>query len=229
MVIRFAGDSGDGAPLIRGLREKHILRQAMAALLPPRSATGRSSPIAPPTANASSATPRRPMSATVYRQPKSRRSGYFEPRAVAKLAAKSAAQPLTGFRDNAAFVGILSTELVHRTFVAGAHAEHSEPTYTACLKNGGHGHGNEVEQQVRQFIEDNFLFRGDSDALARDESLLDAGLIDSTGVLELVGFIETEFAIPVADAEIVPDNLDSIATIAAYVTGKQATAKSEAA
>jgi len=88
----------------------------------------------------------------------------------------------------------------------------------------------EVEQQVRQFIEDNFLFRGDSDALARDESLLDAGLIDSTGVLELVGFIETEFAIPVADAEIVPENLDSIATITAYVTGKQLdTSKSEAA
>lgn len=80
----------------------------------------------------------------------------------------------------------------------------------------------EVEQQVRQFIEDNFLFRGDSDSLARDESLLEAGLIDSTGVLELVGFIETEFAIPVADAEIVPENLDSIATITAYVTGKQA-------
>ena len=88
----------------------------------------------------------------------------------------------------------------------------------------------EVEQQIRQFIEDNFLFRGDSDSLARDESLLDAGLIDSTGVLELVGFIETEFAIPVADAEIVPENLDLIATITAYVTGKQAdTAKSEAA
>jgi acyl carrier protein len=79
----------------------------------------------------------------------------------------------------------------------------------------------EIEQQVRQFIEHNFMCRGDSDSLPRDESLLDAGLIDSTGVLELVGFIETEFAIPVADAEIVPENLDSIATITAYVTGKQ--------
>ena len=51
---------------------------------------------------------------------------------MAKLVAKSAARPLTGFRDNAAFVGILSTELVHRTFVAGAHARHSEPNYTAA-------------------------------------------------------------------------------------------------
>ncbi len=87
-----------------------------------------------------------------------------------------------------------------------------------------------VEEQVRQFIEDNFLFRGESERLERDESLLEAGLIDSTGVLELVGFIESEFAIPVADAEIVPENLDSIATITDYVTGKQAaTAKSKAA
>ena len=87
-----------------------------------------------------------------------------------------------------------------------------------------------VEQQIRQFIEDNFLFRGESERLERDESLLEAGLIDSTGVLELVGFIENEFAIPVADAEIVPENLDSIATITDYVTGKQAaSAKSRAA
>jgi acyl carrier protein len=87
-----------------------------------------------------------------------------------------------------------------------------------------------VEQQIRQFIEDNFLFRGESERLERDESLLEAGLIDSTGVLELVGFIENEFAIPVADAEIVPENLDSIATITDYVSGKQAaSAKSRAA
>ena len=87
-----------------------------------------------------------------------------------------------------------------------------------------------VEQQIRQFIEDNFLFRGESERLERDESLLEAGLIDSTGVLELVGFIENEFAIPVADSEIVPENLDSIATITHYVSGKQAaSAKSRAA
>lgn len=74
--------------------------------------------------------------------------------------------------------------------------------------------------KVRQFIEDNFLFRDDRDALAADESLLDAGLIDSTGILELVAFIESAFAIEVADSEIVPENLDSIAAIAAYIDGK---------
>jgi len=79
-----------------------------------------------------------------------------------------------------------------------------------------------VEEQIRQFIEDSFLSGGESQSIKREESLLEAGLIDSTGVLDLVGFIENEFAIPVADAEIAPRNLDSIATITDYVAGKQA-------
>ncbi len=76
---------------------------------------------------------------------------------------------------------------------------------------------NNVEQQVRQFIEDNFLFREDRNQLSESESLLDAGLIDSTGILELVAFLESNFGIQVADAEIVPDNLDTLKAIVAYV------------
>ena len=79
---------------------------------------------------------------------------------------------------------------------------------------------NEVESKVRTFIEDNFLFRDDRAAMSDSESLLDAGLVDSTGILELVAFLEQEFAIRMADAEIVPANLDSIKTIVAYVEGK---------
>lgn len=79
----------------------------------------------------------------------------------------------------------------------------------------------EIERRVRAFITDNFLFREDREEVGRDESLLDAGLIDSTGVLELVAFIEAEFRIVMADADIVPDNLDSIAAIAAYVERKR--------
>jgi acyl carrier protein len=78
----------------------------------------------------------------------------------------------------------------------------------------------EVENKVRKFIEDNFLFRDDRAALSDSESLLDAGLIDSTGILELVAFLESEFGIQMADADIVPANLDSIKTIIAYVEGK---------
>jgi acyl carrier protein len=77
-----------------------------------------------------------------------------------------------------------------------------------------------IQEKVRAFIEDNFLFRSDSETLAAEASLLDAGLIDSTGILELVAFLEQTFGITVADAEIVPANLDSIASIAAYVDGK---------
>jgi acyl carrier protein len=78
----------------------------------------------------------------------------------------------------------------------------------------------ESENKIRQFIADNFLFREDRTSLDESESLLDAGLIDSTGVLELVGFLETEFAIRMDDNEIVPANLDSIRAIIAFVTGK---------
>jgi acyl carrier protein len=59
-----------------------------------------------------------------------------------------------------------------------------------------------------------------STPLSDDESLLDRGIIDSTGVLEVVGFIEAEFGITVLDEEMLPDNLDSIARIAAYVRRK---------
>jgi acyl carrier protein len=78
-----------------------------------------------------------------------------------------------------------------------------------------------VNYKVREFIKDNFMYRDDREDLADGESLLDAGLIDSTGILELVAFIETEFSIQMSDADIVPDNLDSVQTIVRYVEGKR--------
>lgn len=86
-----------------------------------------------------------------------------------------------------------------------------------------------IETAIRRFIADNFLFGGDAAAVADSESLLEAGLVDSTGILELVGFLEETFAIRVADAEIVPDNLDSIAAITGYVRRKTASPKSAVA
>jgi acyl carrier protein len=77
-----------------------------------------------------------------------------------------------------------------------------------------------VNSKVREFIKDNFMYRDDRAELADTESLLDAGLIDSTGILELVAFIETEFSIQMADTDIVPDNLDSVDTIVRYVESK---------
>lgn len=76
------------------------------------------------------------------------------------------------------------------------------------------------KQKIRQFIVETFLF-GDTDAgLADDESLLDSGIVDSTGVLELVAFLEEEFDIEVKDEELIPDNLDSLDQLAAFVERK---------
>ena len=78
----------------------------------------------------------------------------------------------------------------------------------------------DISLAVRRFIGENFLFRDDGDAITHDASLLDAGIIDSTGVLELVSFLETAFGIEVQDDEMLPENLDSIAAISNYVARK---------
>lgn len=80
-----------------------------------------------------------------------------------------------------------------------------------------------VSSQIRAFIVDNFLFGDEDYALGDELSLVENDLVDSTGILEMVSFIEERFGITVADADIVPANLDSIARIAAFVTTKQAT------
>ena len=88
---------------------------------------------------------------------------------------------------------------------------------------------NDISLAVRRFIGENFLFRDDGDAITHDASLLDAGVIDSTGVLELVCFLESTFGIEVQDDEMLPENLDSIRAITSYVTRKLASPKVELA
>jgi acyl carrier protein len=78
----------------------------------------------------------------------------------------------------------------------------------------------DISGTVRRFIGENFMFREEVDSLADGASLLDAGIIDSTGVLELVCFLESTFGIQIADEEMLPENLDSIAAIGAYVQRK---------
>lgn len=74
-----------------------------------------------------------------------------------------------------------------------------------------------IANRVRDFIVENFLFGDTSVDLGNQISLIENGIIDSTGVLELVAFIEEEFGVVFADADIVPANLDSIERIAAFV------------
>jgi acyl carrier protein len=75
---------------------------------------------------------------------------------------------------------------------------------------------NHVTEELRTFIVNNFLL-GDSDDLRDDTSFLDNGIIDSTGVLELLGFLDSHFGIRVEDNEIVPENLDSLYRLTNFV------------
>jgi acyl carrier protein len=78
-----------------------------------------------------------------------------------------------------------------------------------------------LQEQIRNFIVENFLFGDASNGLGDTDSLLDKGIIDSTGVLELVSYLENNFGIRVEDEELVPENLDSIANVSAYILRKQ--------
>ena len=78
-------------------------------------------------------------------------------------------------------------------------------------------------QELRQFITDNFLFGDDSGrfTFTNHDSLQQRGIVDSTGVLELVCHLQEHYGIDIGDEELVPDNLDSVARIAAFVERKQ--------
>ncbi len=79
----------------------------------------------------------------------------------------------------------------------------------------------EIREKVRAFISKNF-YLPDPSALTDDASFLDGGIVDSTGILEVVAFLEETFKIQVNDEELVPQNLDSVAAIVGFVQRKQA-------
>jgi acyl carrier protein len=72
---------------------------------------------------------------------------------------------------------------------------------------------------IRQFVIENFLFEEDAN-LKEETSFLETGIIDSTGILELVSFLEETFEIAIEDEELIPENLDSIANVAQYLRKK---------
>lgn len=75
--------------------------------------------------------------------------------------------------------------------------------------------------EIRNFIVENFLFGDESRPLPDEMSLIDNDLVDSTGILELVGFLEEHFELKIADSDIVPANLDSIENIVVFVRQKR--------
>ena len=78
-----------------------------------------------------------------------------------------------------------------------------------------------VAQKTRHYILENILFTDDESVMNDDDSFLGMGIIDSTGILELIYFLEDEFGVKVDDTEMIPENLDSIDNIAAFVTQKR--------
>ncbi|PIE23334.1 MAG: acyl carrier protein [Planctomycetota bacterium] len=79
----------------------------------------------------------------------------------------------------------------------------------------------EIEQKLRDFIVETFLFGEDDPNLLNDSSFIELGVIDSTGVLEVVEFVEDSFGLSVADDELVPENFDSIGQLSEFICSKK--------
>ena len=77
-------------------------------------------------------------------------------------------------------------------------------------------------QQIKQFILGNFLFTDDDNALADDTSLIQQGIVDSTGILELIGFLEETWQVQVPAQDMTPANFDSLGSIDRYLDGRLA-------
>lgn len=80
---------------------------------------------------------------------------------------------------------------------------------------------NQLKQELRSFIYETYFFGDDSEKFEDNDSFMDKGIIDSTGVLELTTFMEEKYGITVEDDEMVPANLDSIDNLVAYIQRKK--------
>ena len=78
----------------------------------------------------------------------------------------------------------------------------------------------DIKERVRQFIIENF-YVSDAAALKDDASLITAGVVDSTGMLEVITFLESEYGISIDDTDMTPENLETIGRIAKFVAQKQ--------
>jgi acyl carrier protein len=79
----------------------------------------------------------------------------------------------------------------------------------------------QVRRQLVDFVVTNYLFGDESRAPHEDESLVEGGIIDSTGLMELIEFLESQFGIEVADEDTVPSNLDTVGNLTRFVLRKQ--------
>jgi acyl carrier protein len=113
---------------------------------------------------------------------------------------------------------------VHRDLLSGgvggrAHAQRL--MVNDKRRSTGEGVENQIRAELTEFIVANFLFGDVASAPRDDDALVDEGIIDSTGILELIEFLETRFRIEVSEAETVPQNLGSVSSLTRFVMGKQ--------
>lgn len=110
------------------------------------------------------------------------------------------------------------------------HEQGSEISFegAACVRDsaerGNPEEMNPIESAIRKFILENFLFTSDPASISGDTSFLEKGIVDSTGILEIVNFLEESFHFKVEDDEVVPDNFDCIDKLVRYVERKKAPA-----
>lgn len=77
-----------------------------------------------------------------------------------------------------------------------------------------------AEATIRNFILENYLFTDDQSALNSEDSFLEKGVLDSTGILEMIYFLESTFGIKIKDEEMIPENLDSVNQVVAFISRK---------
>jgi acyl carrier protein len=82
----------------------------------------------------------------------------------------------------------------------------------------------QLRDKVRDFILENYLFTTDTEALGLDDSLLERGIVDSSGMMEVIFFIEEQLGVAMREDEMTPDNLDSVNKITGFVTRRLQTA-----
>jgi acyl carrier protein len=78
----------------------------------------------------------------------------------------------------------------------------------------------EIESKIRRFVGQNYLHAQGADRLPGSDSFLEKGIVDSTGILEMIAFLESEFGVKVEDEELVPENLDSVDGLVGFVARK---------
>jgi acyl carrier protein len=82
----------------------------------------------------------------------------------------------------------------------------------------------QVRNLLRQFVVDNFLLGSQDVPFGDEDSFVGSGIIDSTGIMELVAYLEEKFDVELDDTELIPDNLDSVSNVDRFIRSKRAAA-----